>query len=226
MGNPGTHGPGRHTDSYAESLSKPGDGRSDHLGSHVRGAVVGDRTARTGMGTGGAVQGALREDFHATPSAIGISRADGRFINVNENIVRLTGYSREELIGHTTLELNLWADPSERARIMQEIVGQGSLHNREGRLRTKSGDIRNLIVSVEQIQISLKPVSSTLRMTSPHTKEAEEALRENEQRMCAILDGALDAVVGMDKQGVITAWNPRAEAIFGWSRDEAIDKAC
>jgi PAS domain S-box-containing protein len=55
-------------------------------------------------------------------------------------------------------------------------------------------------------------------------RQAENQLRESEQRFRAILDGALDAVVGMDAQGVITDWNPRAEAIFGWSRSEAIGR--
>ena len=39
-----------------------------------------------------------------------------------------------------------------------------------------------------------------------------------------ILDTALDAVVGMDAQGLITEWNPQAEVTFGWSRDEALGR--
>lgn len=54
------------------------------------------------------------------------------------------------------------------------------------------------------------------------TREAEEALRESEQRLAAILESALDAVIGMDAQGRITSWNQRAEVIFGWARSEAI----
>ena len=68
--------------------------------------------------------------------------AEGRFIDVNEGLSRLTGYTREELIGRTTLELGLWADPSERAIVLQEMREQGRLSNREGQLRTKSGEIR------------------------------------------------------------------------------------
>ncbi|MGH2360337.1 MAG: PAS domain-containing protein, partial [bacterium] len=92
--------------------------------------------------------------FKTTPVAIAISTVDeGRFVNVNDALARLTGYSQEELIGHTTLELNLWADPSERARVIQEIRQRGHLENKEGRLRTKTGEIRDLMTSVERIQI-------------------------------------------------------------------------
>jgi PAS domain S-box-containing protein len=56
-------------------------------------------------------------------------------------------------------------------------------------------------------------------------KRAGETLRASEQRLRAILDSALDAVVSMNEQGVITDWNPQAEAIFGWSRGEAIGQS-
>jgi PAS domain S-box-containing protein len=57
-----------------------------------------------------------------------------------------------------------------------------------------------------------------------HRKQAEEALRESERRMRAILAGALDAVVGMDVEGIVTYWNPRSEEIFGWTRSEAVGR--
>jgi len=55
-------------------------------------------------------------------------------------------------------------------------------------------------------------------------KEAEGALRASQARLQAILDSALDAVIILDASGRITDWNPRAEAIFGWSRQDAIGR--
>src|SRR5678816_3642918 len=46
----------------------------------------------------------------------------------------------------------------------------------------------------------------------------------SEQRLRAILDAALDAVIGIDAFDHITFWNPRAEAIFGWTREEAVGR--
>lgn len=48
------------------------------------------------------------------------------------------------------------------------------------------------------------------------------ALRESEARFRAVIDGALDAVIGMDAAGRVTEWSRRAETIFGWSREEAV----
>ena len=54
--------------------------------------------------------------------------------------------------------------------------------------------------------------------------EAVESLRQSEARMRAVLDSALDAVVGMDARGNIVDWNPRSEVIFGWTRGEALGR--
>ncbi len=58
----------------------------------------------------------------------------------------------------------------------------------------------------------------------PGGQAADSTLRETLERTRLILDGTLDAVVGMDMQGTITDWNARAEAMFGWTRKEAIGR--
>jgi len=54
--------------------------------------------------------------------------------------------------------------------------------------------------------------------------ESQEARRRSEARVKSVLDAALDAVIMMDEQGRVTSWNARAEALFGWSRDEAVGR--
>ena len=53
-------------------------------------------------------------------------------------------------------------------------------------------------------------------------KGSEKSVRDSEARLRAIIDTALDALIGMNAKGMITEWNPRAERIFGWHRWEAI----
>ncbi len=53
---------------------------------------------------------------------------------------------------------------------------------------------------------------------------AAEALRHGQERSRAIIDTALDAVLLMDSAGVIVDWNPAAERIFGWRRDEVVGR--
>ena len=55
--------------------------------------------------------------------------------------------------------------------------------------------------------------------------ERTEAVVKNEARVRAILESAFDAIVGMDHLGFVTEWNPRAEEIFGWSKDQAVGRS-
>ena len=52
----------------------------------------------------------------------------------------------------------------------------------------------------------------------------EAALRESEAQVRAIIEGALDAVVGMDASGLVIDWNQQAEATFGYTREEAMGR--
>jgi len=56
-------------------------------------------------------------------------------------------------------------------------------------------------------------------------RKAHAALAESEARVRMVLESALDAIIGMDQQGTIIDWNPRAEAMFGWSRTEALGRS-
>ena len=62
----------------------------------------------------------------------------------------------------------------------------------------------------------------SLAMESVHRERVEQALRESEERTRLIVENALDAVITMDTQGLITGWNLQAETILGWTAEEAI----
>ncbi len=140
--------------------------------------------------------------FNWIPSAVGISTvAEGRFVDVNEGFTRLTGYKREDVVGRTTLELGMWADPSERAIVLEELRQQGYLHNREGRLRTKSGEIRSLMVSIHIIQLGSTPCLIYLGHDITERKQAEEALKASERQFASFMDNLPGFAWIKDAQG-------------------------
>ena len=51
-------------------------------------------------------------------------------------------------------------------------------------------------------------------------KRSELALQYSEETRRLIMNSALDAIISIDKKGIITSWNPQAEKIFGWKREE------
>src|SRR6202000_548703 len=56
------------------------------------------------------------------------------------------------------------------------------------------------------------------------SRQAQETLRESEQLARGIIDTALDAFIQMTEDGAISDWNPQAETIFGWSREQAVGR--
>jgi PAS domain S-box-containing protein len=55
-------------------------------------------------------------------------------------------------------------------------------------------------------------------------KRAETKVREGEQRLRLVLETAQEAFISMDQEGLITAWNPEAEATFGWAASETVGR--
>ncbi|MDP1768892.1 MAG: PAS domain S-box protein [Nitrospirota bacterium] len=156
--------------------------------------------------------------FNWVPSAVGISTlAEGRFCDVNDAFSRLTGYVREEVIGRTTLELGLWADPSERASVLREIQEQGHLHNREGLLRTKSGEIRSLMISVASIRLGSTPSLIYLAHDITERKRGEDALQASEVFTRAVLNSLSAPICVLDRDGVILKTNDAWQAFAGWA---------
>jgi PAS domain S-box-containing protein len=100
----------------------------------------------------------LSQVFASSPTAIGISRvADGRFVDVNDAFLRIYGYRRDELIGHTSSELKLWRDPVERDRVLSELRQQGQVRQVAAEIITRSGQLGQVLASMTIIDLDGEP---------------------------------------------------------------------
>src|SRR5436853_7510911 len=55
-------------------------------------------------------------------------------------------------------------------------------------------------------------------------RQAPDALQQSEERFRLLVAHALDAVITIDLQGLITSWNPQAERLFGWAQQEVLGR--
>ena len=122
--------------------------------------------------------------FNSNPMLATISMLEGgRFLAVNDSFVSLTGYSREEAVGHTALELNLWPNPVDRQRVMEKLKREPRVRDFEAKIRLKNGEERLLLLSVEKIeldgQLCLLHVANDVTLRN----RAEEALRALSARL-------------------------------------------
>jgi len=91
--------------------------------------------------------------FYLSPAAICVTALDGRVIEVNESFCQLSGYSRQELIGRSAMELNLFADPWDRTKILALLKKDGSLKQCRNRVIRKDAEFRDTLGPVQIVHV-------------------------------------------------------------------------
>ncbi|HEY6872706.1 MAG TPA: PAS domain S-box protein [Geobacteraceae bacterium] len=178
-------------------------------------------------------QEALRESeemfikaFHALPAILAISTlADGRFVEVNEAFLRVFGYRREEVIGRTSLELDIWETPEVRAGIIKTLQESGRVHGVEVKFRDKAGKLSVGIYSAGIVEIKGAQYLLSLQTDITARKRAEEALQDSNRQVTSILESITDAFVAVDSAWRFTYLNGQAELLLHRSRNELIGKS-
>ena len=90
----------------------------------------------------------FRKVFVMSPDAVNVNRlSDGLYVLVNEGFTTITGFTEEEVIGKSSLELNLWAVTEERVRLYSELKNMSKVDNFEAEFRKKDGSIINGVIS-------------------------------------------------------------------------------
>ncbi|MSU59824.1 MAG: GAF domain-containing protein [Pedosphaera sp.] len=115
--------------------------------------------------------------FRSTPAVLSITRlADDRFIEVNEAFLETTGFTRAEVLGRPTTELNLWVDPAERSEFLRLVRTVGIVRSFEARLWTKQRQEETALMSAETVELNGEPCLLALILVITARKRAEEEL--------------------------------------------------
>jgi len=116
--------------------------------------------------------------FHSSPASLSIALLeDGRLLEVNAAFLRMTGYSREDVIGRTTLEIGLWANPYYRLTMTEKLRDGDAVDNLDFKFRKKSGELRDGLLSVELIVLGAEPCVLGIALDTTERLRAEEALQ-------------------------------------------------
>ncbi|MCW5313972.1 PAS domain S-box protein [Nostoc sp. KVJ3] len=121
--------------------------------------------------------------FSCSPDSITISTLQtGRFIEVNDSFVELSGYQRDEAIGKTSFELNLWVDDDDRLKLVQELQATGVVRNLEVEFRQKFGKTITTLLSAEVIDLDGIPSILAVHHDITERKQVEAQFRLAAQR--------------------------------------------
>ena len=119
--------------------------------------------------------------FRQSPMVLTLSSTrDHRYIEVNETFERLTGWSRDEVIGRTALDIGLWA-PTDKVDLAKQLLAEGALRNVEASFRMRDGSSRIGSSTAEVIEVNGEPCMLAVTADITERKRAEEALRQSEE---------------------------------------------
>jgi len=175
----------------------------------------------------------LNTIFQACPIAIVVSRDSDRcYIDANPEFFHQSGYSREEVIGRTPFDLNIWADPQELEAVGRTLQDHGEVHNREVRFRLKSGMIADAVISVVPVMLGEDRCMVTLVRditTDKHARKQLEASEERYRRLAAelqrTLDLSLDLITTINAKGHFVMVSAASEQILGYAPKELIGRS-
>ncbi len=164
--------------------AQPGDSVCDETGKiMLLSGVVQDITERK------RAEEALRQSedkfskaFRTSPDSVNINRlSDGLYLEINDGFTAITGYTPADVAGKTSLELNIWADPADRARLVQGLQEHGQVSNLEAPFVMKDGRIITALMSAAVIEVAgEKCVLSITRDITERKRVEDEVRRLNE----------------------------------------------
>ncbi|MBP7371931.1 MAG: PAS domain S-box protein [Opitutaceae bacterium] len=165
----------------------------------------------------------LAEIFRASPEMIVVSRLDdGLMIEVNDAFTRILGYSHEETIGHTSLEIGLWPTPEARAAVVQEARLHGSVRNRETLMCRKDRSTIQVELSVSPMLIDGQKCMIWLLTDVTDRKRAEAAMRESTQRFERLVQNSNDLIAVLDAEGTMRSLIGPVQSILGYEPSDLI----
>jgi PAS domain S-box-containing protein len=161
--------------------------------------------------------------FQSNTDLMAISTVEeGRFIDVNESFLETLGYKREDIIGKTSLELNMFVDPHQRDLLKQAALQNGYVRDFEIDYKTKSGEIKSGLFSVNHIETGGEACWLAVLHDITAFKRAEEALLTEKQLTEEYINSLPGLFYVMDEQRLVR-WNSAWHSITGYTNEDLAD---
>ncbi|MGH9509607.1 MAG: PAS domain S-box protein, partial [Terriglobales bacterium] len=156
--------------------------------------------------------------FRSNPSAMTISTlSDGRYLDVNDSFLQMTGHRRSEVIGRTAAELNLWVHPQSRKDLVEKLETQAKVLDFDFPFRARSGEERFGSLSAEVIQVEAEACLLATVRDDTERRRAQYALLESQQQYQALVNSVDGIVWEADAQTLRFSFiSQQAERLLGY----------
>lgn len=133
-------------------------------------------------------EASYRAILETSPFSIAITSVSrGVYVEVNNSFTKRTGFSREQIIGRSPLDLNFYENPEDEKRLIDTLGENGKISGMEMNFRIKDGSIKEILLSTNPIQYRGELCLLTVMVDISRQKKAERALRRSEQKYRNIL---------------------------------------
>ncbi len=150
--------------------------------------------------------------FNASPDAINITRLDdGTYLEVSTGFERLTGWKRDEVLGRTSVELDIWAYPEERQRMTTLLKAKGEFDATLFTFRRKDGTLMKGLMSGRLVSLEGLPCLLTITRDVTAQEDAQQALGNLTDLIAAITAHVPAYIALLDRGGHILFLNKVAE---------------
>jgi PAS domain S-box-containing protein len=160
----------------------------------------------------------FRKVYMTSPDSININRlSDGMYVSINDGFTRIMGFTEEEVIGKTSVELNIWFDPEDRNLLVKELETKGEAKNFEARFLSKDGRIIHGLMSASIIDLDGVPHIINVTRDITIRKQAEEALAYEQFLTEVLMNNLPDHIYFKDRQSRFIRINKDHAQSFGLS---------
>ncbi len=159
----------------------------------------------------------FRVAFQANPESIAITTLENdTYLEVNDAFLGLTGYERSELMGKSTRELNLCADPAQHEELVGRLRRDERINQMEITLRAKSGEERSVLLSAHSVQVQGQACALSIMRDVTGQRLLERQLYQA-QKMEAV--GRLAGGVAHDFNNILMVASGSAQLLELWRND-------
>ena len=164
--------------------------------------------------------------FSASTDLVWLAELEsGTILDANDEFLKRTGYSRDETIGRTSRELNVWADGERRVQLIEQLRSSGQLRNIEREMGTRAGARIPVLMSSVVITLDRKLCCLIVARDITDIKHTERVLRESEDKFRQIFEKMDDIVVlSSITRGTVLEVNEEFERQTGYPREYALGK--
>lgn len=159
--------------------------------------------------------------FKASPTLITITTLEeGAFMDVNDTFVRVSGFSREEVIGKTSRSMNLIPYSEDRKKLAYLLKRDGFVEKEITKYRTRSGEDRIGYFSANTIELQESPCVLSVVSDVTDLKRIEEALRESETKYRELVELLPQVICETDLEGNLTFSNRVGFEMTGYTPED------